>query len=139
MGIEENMRRTADELAGRAKEAWGDMTDNERLEAEGRAQHTHDDNRVTDPLLDESRVDRLNDDVADDIHTHAGDDGTLRDALRDDMGQEHVHAPEGGFHGDPGDDGALRESLRDDMGQDLHSGDDPNTGDLRNTPHRDQI
>lgn len=29
-----------DEVAGRAKEAWGDATDNESLQAEGRAQHT---------------------------------------------------------------------------------------------------
>ena len=37
MGIEDSMRRAGDEVAGRAKEMWGDLTDNERLEAEGRA------------------------------------------------------------------------------------------------------
>ena len=35
MGIEDSMRRAGDEVAGRAKEMWGDLTDNERLEAEG--------------------------------------------------------------------------------------------------------
>ena len=31
MGIEDSMRRAGDEVAGRAKEMWGDLTDNERL------------------------------------------------------------------------------------------------------------
>ena len=35
MGLEDSMRRAGDEVAGRAKEMWGDLTDNERLEAEG--------------------------------------------------------------------------------------------------------
>ena len=33
-----DLGNTADELAGKAKEAFGDATDNERLEAEGQAQ-----------------------------------------------------------------------------------------------------
>jgi uncharacterized protein YjbJ (UPF0337 family) len=33
-----DLGNTADELAGKAKEAFGDVTDNERLEAEGEAQ-----------------------------------------------------------------------------------------------------
>ena len=36
MGIEDSMRRAGDEVTGRAKEMWGDLTDNERLEAEGK-------------------------------------------------------------------------------------------------------
>lgn len=37
MGIDDQMRKAADEVSGRAKEMWGDLTDNERLEAEGKA------------------------------------------------------------------------------------------------------
>lgn len=33
-----DLGNTADELAGKAKEAFGDVTDNESLEAEGQAQ-----------------------------------------------------------------------------------------------------
>lgn len=38
MGIDDKMRNTADKIAGSVKEGVGDLTDNERLEAEGRAQ-----------------------------------------------------------------------------------------------------
>lgn len=149
MGIEESMRRAGDEVGGRAKEAWGDLTDNERLEAEGRAQHTGADRHVTEnrfgddrvegDRLDDTRVDHLNDDVAYDPRATTGDDGTLRDALRDDMGQDQVRDVHTDVPGTPGDDGTLRDSLRDDMGQGLHSNDDPITGDLRDDPRRDQI
>lgn len=42
-GLGEKLREAGDEVAGRAKEGWGDLTDNERLEAEGRAQRLDDD------------------------------------------------------------------------------------------------
>lgn len=38
MGLGDKIKNTADEVAGKAKEEWGDLTDNEKLEAEGRAQ-----------------------------------------------------------------------------------------------------
>lgn len=130
MGIEDSMRRAADEVAGRAKEVWGDATDNERLEAEGRAQH-----RSNDGHPHHDPVDHPDHTVADDLRT-PGEDGNLRDALRDDMGQEHVRAVLPDTAALPGDEGILRDNLRDDMGQGLH---DPVTGDLRETPRRDQI
>lgn len=40
MGIGDDIKNTAEELKGKAKEAVGDMTDNERLEAEGQADQT---------------------------------------------------------------------------------------------------
>ena len=92
MGIEDSMRRAGDEVAGRAKQVWGDLTDDERLEAEGRAQHTADDDRIRADRVDETRLDRYNDEVGDDLRPNTGDDGTFRDALRDDMGQDlHAH------------------------------------------------
>ena len=36
MGHDDKIHNTAENLAGKAKEAFGDATDNERLEAEGR-------------------------------------------------------------------------------------------------------
>lgn len=139
MGIDDSMRKAADEVAGRAKEMWGDATDNERLEAEGRAQHRSDDAGHAHHDLDDARLDHP-DHVPGDLRTDGpGDDATLRDNLRDDMGQDRVHdvLPDTPT-GTPGDDGTLRDNLRDDMGQGLHH-DDPATADLRNTPRRDQI
>ncbi len=37
MGIADKAKNAAQDLAGKAKEAVGDATDNERLEAEGKA------------------------------------------------------------------------------------------------------
>lgn len=36
MGIENKARNTAEDLQGKVKEGWGKLTDDERLEAEGR-------------------------------------------------------------------------------------------------------
>ncbi|MGM0384714.1 MAG: CsbD family protein [Actinomycetota bacterium] len=36
MGIGDDIKHGAEKLAGKAKEEWGDLTDNERLEAEGK-------------------------------------------------------------------------------------------------------
>ena len=38
MGAGDKISNKAEELGGKAKEAWGDLTDNERLEAEGKAE-----------------------------------------------------------------------------------------------------
>jgi len=38
MGLGDKMKNAADEAAGKVKEEWGDLTDNEKLEAEGKAQ-----------------------------------------------------------------------------------------------------
>jgi uncharacterized protein YjbJ (UPF0337 family) len=40
MGLDDKIKHGAEEAAGKAKEKVGDMTDNERLEAEGQAQQT---------------------------------------------------------------------------------------------------
>ncbi|WP_129339444.1 CsbD family protein [Cellulomonas endophytica] len=37
MGLDDKIRNAAEDLAGKAKEATGKATDNERLEAEGHA------------------------------------------------------------------------------------------------------
>lgn len=37
MGIDDKMKNAAEDLGGKAKEAAGKLTDNERLEAEGEA------------------------------------------------------------------------------------------------------
>ena len=39
MGLGDKISNAAEEAKGKAKEAWGDATDNERLEAEGKAAH----------------------------------------------------------------------------------------------------
>ena len=123
MGIEDSMRRAGDEVAGRAKEMWGDLTDDERLEAEGRAQHTADDAH-RGHRADDTLVERHEDYVSEDLRPTTGDDGTLREALRDDMGQPpHRGVADDDSLGTPGDDGTLRDALRDDMGQDLHGHD----------------
>jgi uncharacterized protein YjbJ (UPF0337 family) len=36
MGLDDKVRNAADDIAGKAKEATGKVTDNERLEAEGK-------------------------------------------------------------------------------------------------------
>jgi len=36
MGIEDKARHAAEDLQGKVKEGWGKLTDDERLEAEGR-------------------------------------------------------------------------------------------------------
>ena len=36
MGIGDDIKHGAEKMAGKAKEEWGDLTDNERLEAEGK-------------------------------------------------------------------------------------------------------
>jgi uncharacterized protein YjbJ (UPF0337 family) len=38
MGLGDKIKNAADEAAGKVKEEWGDLTDNEKLEAEGKAQ-----------------------------------------------------------------------------------------------------
>ncbi|HSF98869.1 MAG TPA: CsbD family protein [Ornithinibacter sp.] len=43
MGIGDKMDNTKDDLMGKGKEATGKVTDNERLEAEGRAQQSEAD------------------------------------------------------------------------------------------------
>lgn len=40
MGVGDRMENTAEDLGGKAKEAAGKLTDDERLEAEGKAQQT---------------------------------------------------------------------------------------------------
>ena len=40
MGIGDKFENTKDDLAGKAKEATGKATDNERMEAEGKADQT---------------------------------------------------------------------------------------------------
>lgn len=42
MAGNDNSRNLGDEIAGRAKQAWGKLTNDDELEAEGRAQHTGD-------------------------------------------------------------------------------------------------
>ncbi len=37
MGFDDKIRNTGEEIGGKAKEAFGDATDNEELEAEGHA------------------------------------------------------------------------------------------------------
>lgn len=37
MGIDDKAENAADEFKGKVKEGWGKLTDNERLEAEGKA------------------------------------------------------------------------------------------------------
>ena len=40
MGADDKMKNAAEEVAGKAKEAAGKMTDDERLEAEGKGDQT---------------------------------------------------------------------------------------------------
>lgn len=40
MGLDDKVKNAAQEAGGKAKEAVGDATDNERLEAEGQADQT---------------------------------------------------------------------------------------------------
>ncbi|KSW29798.1 CsbD family protein [Cellulomonas sp. B6] len=40
MGADDKVKNKADEVAGKAKETWGKVTDDERLEAEGKGQQT---------------------------------------------------------------------------------------------------
>ena len=40
MGLDDKMKNAKDDLAGKAKEATGKVTDNERLEAEGKRDQT---------------------------------------------------------------------------------------------------
>jgi uncharacterized protein YjbJ (UPF0337 family) len=37
MGLDDKIKNAAEDIAGKAKEAFGKVTDNERLEAEGQA------------------------------------------------------------------------------------------------------
>ena len=43
MGLDDKLENAKDDAAGKAKEATGKVTDNERLEAEGRADQTEAD------------------------------------------------------------------------------------------------
>lgn len=57
MGLQDKVENAADELAGKAKEAWGKLTDDERMEAEGRVQDSSADlkqagEKVKDALRD---------------------------------------------------------------------------------------
>jgi len=38
MGLDDKVTHAAEEAAGKAKEGWGKLTDDERLEAEGKAE-----------------------------------------------------------------------------------------------------
>lgn len=38
MGLGDKIKNAADEAVGKVKEEWGDLTDNEKLEAEGKAE-----------------------------------------------------------------------------------------------------
>jgi uncharacterized protein YjbJ (UPF0337 family) len=40
MGADDKVKNKADEVAGKAKETWGKVTDDERLEAEGKGDQT---------------------------------------------------------------------------------------------------
>ena len=40
MGLGDDIKHNAEDMKGKAKEAVGDATDNERLEAEGQAEQT---------------------------------------------------------------------------------------------------
>ncbi|MBO9556914.1 MULTISPECIES: CsbD family protein [Cellulomonas] len=40
MGADDKIKHAAEEASGKAKEAWGKLTDDERLEAEGKGQQT---------------------------------------------------------------------------------------------------
>ncbi|HEV8652346.1 MAG TPA: CsbD family protein [Actinomycetes bacterium] len=43
MGTDDKLRNQAQDLKGKAKEAWGDATDDERLEAEGQSDQAKSD------------------------------------------------------------------------------------------------
>lgn len=43
MGIDDKVRNAAEEVAGKVKEGWGKLTDDERLEAEGKAEQAQAD------------------------------------------------------------------------------------------------
>lgn len=43
MGIDDKIRNAAEDVAGKVKEGWGKLTDDERLEAEGKAQQAASD------------------------------------------------------------------------------------------------
>jgi uncharacterized protein YjbJ (UPF0337 family) len=58
MGIDDRIENTGEDLKGKAKEAWGDATDNPRLETEGK--------------MDQAKADMKN--AAEDV----------KDAVRDD-------------------------------------------------------
>lgn len=47
MGLDDKIKNAAENVAGKAKEATGKATDNERLEAEGRADQTTADAKQT--------------------------------------------------------------------------------------------
>lgn len=47
MGVGDKMDNTADKLGGKAKEAAGKLSDNERLEAEGKGDQTKSDVKQT--------------------------------------------------------------------------------------------
>ena len=49
------------EAGGKIKEGWGDLTDNERLEAEGRREAREADARQAQDRLDDRPDDRLDD------------------------------------------------------------------------------
>ena len=43
MGLDDKIKNAAQDLGGKAKEKWGDATDNESLQAEGKADQTEAD------------------------------------------------------------------------------------------------
>ncbi len=51
MGLGDKISNAADEAKGKVKEAWGDATDNERLEAEGKADQAVADVKQAGSLL----------------------------------------------------------------------------------------
>ncbi len=65
MGIGDDIKHGAEKLGGKGKEEWGDLTDNERLEAEGKAQQAKADVKdAADDLGDtlERKVEDIKDD-----------------------------------------------------------------------------
>lgn len=55
----EKAKDAADELAGKVKQGWGDMTDDERLQAEGRRQEADADARQAADRAADHRDDPL--------------------------------------------------------------------------------
>ncbi|NLI18930.1 MAG: CsbD family protein [Actinomycetales bacterium] len=66
MGIGDDIKHGAEKLGGKAKEEWGDLTDNERLEAEGKAQQVEADVKNAAADVGDT-VERTVDDVRDEF------------------------------------------------------------------------
>ena len=57
MGMDDKIRHGAEELKGKVKETLGDATDNERLEAEGKAEESKADLKQAGEHLKDARKD----------------------------------------------------------------------------------